>query len=335
MSVVVSGARKFFRARRDQVVALDGVDLSAPAGRLVVVVGPSGSGKTTLLRAIAGLDRLDDGRIEVDGRDVTAVPPGERDVAMVFQEYALYPHLSVFENIAFGLRARRAPDVDELVAEAAAHVGLGGTLRRRPDQLSGGERQRVALARALVRKAAVFLMDEPLSNLDAELRTQMRGEIRMLHEGTGATTIYVTHDQVEAMAMADHVVVLRAGRVEQSGPPEEIYSAPRNVFVARFAGAAPMNIISADLVGAPDGVASIGVRAERAVLVERDGGRFAGKVRRVEFAGADAFVEVEVASESFLVRIDPSDVPGAGEEVGVAFADRDIHSFDRSGARLP
>ncbi|HET9508035.1 MAG TPA: ABC transporter ATP-binding protein, partial [Gaiellaceae bacterium] len=224
--------------RFGDVGALAGLDLDVRAGELLVVLGPSGCGKTTLLRLVAGLEEPTAGRILIGGRDVTAVRPGRRNVSMVFQSYALFPHLSVAENIGFGLLVRDVPKAEAArrVRAAAVSVGCEELLERRPHELSGGERQRVALARALVREPDVFLFDEPLSNLDADLRVQMRAELRLLHERVGGTTVHVTHDQVEALVLGDRVAVLRAGVLQQVGTPEEIWSRPANRFVARFVG---------------------------------------------------------------------------------------------------
>ena len=299
---------------------------------MMVVVGPSGSGKTTLLRCIAGLEQPDEGRVHVGGRDVTEAGPGERDVAMVFQDYALYPHLSVRDNIAFGLRARRmkADEVDARVREAVRSLGMEDTLERSPAALSGGERQRVALARALVREPSVFLLDEPLSNLDAELRAQTRLEIRELQKRLAVTTVYVTHDQVEAMTMGDKVAVLRDGHVEQVGVPMDVYDSPANAFVARFLGSPPMNVVSAGTLGqAADG--SIGIRPERLALVGAGTGRLTGAIVATERIGAEAIVHVDVASERLLVRCDAREAPVGGAEVGLEFADADLHRFTDEG----
>ncbi|MFD1252661.1 Maltose/maltodextrin import ATP-binding protein MalK [Devosia equisanguinis] len=233
-----------------QTQIIHGVDLDIADGEFVVFVGPSGCGKSTLLRMIAGLESVTDGKIAIGSRDVTDVDPSERGVAMVFQSYALYPHMSVRDNIGFGLRMNGVPrlEVDRKVADAAAALHLTDLLDRKPKQLSGGQRQRVAIGRAIVRQPDVFLFDEPLSNLDAELRVQMRLEIARLHAELGATMIYVTHDQVEAMTLADKIVVLRAGRVEQAGTPLSLYDDPANLFVAGFIGSPRMNFLRA----APD-----------------------------------------------------------------------------------
>jgi ABC-type sugar transport system ATPase subunit len=236
--------------RYGALTVVDEVSLSAEKGEFVVFVGPSGCGKSTLLRMIAGLEEITAGDVSIDGRVVTGVAPADRQVSMVFQSYALYPHMTVRDNIAFGLKMAKTPkdQIEGRVAEAARILQIGTLLDRRPRQLSGGQRQRVAIGRAIVRHPKLFLFDEPLSNLDAELRTQMRVEIAKLHRDLGATMVYVTHDQIEAMTLADRIVVLRAGRVEQIGTPTELYDRPDNLFVAGFIGSPKMNFIPAKIV---------------------------------------------------------------------------------------
>lgn len=334
MSLRLTGISKSFHTSGSRLV-LDGVTLEVQDGRMMVIVGPSGSGKTTLLRCVAGLEEVDQGTVEVGGRDVTRAGPGERDVAMVFQDYALYPHLSVRENIAFGLRARKVPrdQIDQQVTDAAATVGLQDSLAASPGHLSGGERQRVALARALVRRPAAFLLDEPLSNLDAELRTQTRREIRTLQHSLQTTTLYVTHDQVEAMTMGDTVAVLRAGKLEQVGGPSELYERPANVFVARFLGSPPMNLFPAGVLGSSQAV-TIGIRPERIALVEPAAGRLEGVVEVVERVGGEAIVHVMAGSARLLVRADVRTAPKPGDAVGLGFADMDVHAFDADERRV-
>ena len=232
------------------VHAVRGIDLEIPAGEFTVLVGPSGCGKSTLLRTIAGLEEADAGRIEIAGQSVNHVRPRDRDIAMVFQNYALYPYMNVYENIAFGLRARKTPngEIDGRVKRAAAMLGIGQLLERLPRQLSGGQRQRVAIGRAIVRNARLFLFDEPLSNLDAQLRDEMRGEIKRLHREIGKTMIYVTHDQIEAMTLADRIVLLKDGLIEQAGKPLELFERPVTRFVAGFLGSPQMNFIPGELV---------------------------------------------------------------------------------------
>jgi multiple sugar transport system ATP-binding protein len=268
MSVELRGVSRTYPGRRgrDSVRALDALDLDLEDGQLVVVVGPSGSGKSTLLRSIAGLEPIDAGTVRIGGRDVTGLPAGDRKVAMVFQDSALYPHLDVEANISFGLRARGSPRTEAAarVREAAAQLSIETLLRRRPGELSGGERQRVALARAIVREPAVFLLDEPLASLDAELRAQAREEIRSVQRRLGTAMAYVTHDHVEAMSLGDRVAVLRAGKVVQVDAPTTVYDRPASPFVARMFGSPPMNVLPADLVGA---AASTGVDSGLVVLL--------------------------------------------------------------------
>ncbi|HET8727654.1 MAG TPA: sn-glycerol-3-phosphate ABC transporter ATP-binding protein UgpC, partial [Alphaproteobacteria bacterium] len=268
--------------RYGNLQVIHGVDLEIGANELMVFVGPSGCGKSTLLRMIAGLEEISGGEIAIGGRIVNRLPPRHRDIAMVFQDYALYPHLSVYENMAFGLKMRRARD-DEIrrrVAEAAAILQIEHLLERKPRELSGGQRQRVAMGRAIVRDPVAFLFDEPLSNLDAKLRTEMRTEIKKLHEKLGTTIIYVTHDQVEAMTLADRIVVLKDGRVEQVGTPDEIYNRPANRFVAGFTGSPPMNFVPCRIEPKGDGLdivfgeaGRLAVPAERRALCEGLSGR--------------------------------------------------------------
>lgn len=340
MSTRVQALTKTYIAHRrkagdERILALDELALNVPDGELLVVVGPSGSGKSTLLRCIAGLEEVDAGSIFVGDKDVTGVPPGGRDVAMVFQEYALFPHLTVEDNISFGLRARKEPDaeVDRKVARAAQVLDLEPALGRRPAELSGGERQRVALARAIVRAPKVFLLDEPLSNLDAELRARTRAEIKQLQRELGTTMIYVTHDQVEATTMGDRVAILRNGRVEQLGAPQDVYRHPATGFVARFLGTAPMNLFPADVLGHPEGWC--GVRPEHVSIGPPDEGRITGRVEAVEPLGSEGLVHVAVGDVRVLVRALWGSVPQLGAEVGLAFDDRDVYAFeDRDGRAL-
>jgi ABC-type sugar transport system ATPase subunit len=260
------------------VVAVDGLSLEVEDGEFLILVGPSGCGKSTALRMVAGLERISDGTISIGDRVVNDVPPKDRDVAMVFQSYALYPHMTVERNLAFGLRQRRTPrdEVRRHVGEVSRMLGLEELLRRRPGQLSGGQRQRVAMGRALVREPEVFLLDEPLSNLDAKLRVQMRSELKRLQERVGITTIYVTHDQVEAITLGDRIAVLSDGVLQQIGPPQEVHDHPANVFVAGFIGSPPMNLfrglgsrgrltvgeVELDGLAAPDGEVLVGIRPD-------------------------------------------------------------------------
>lgn len=316
------------KARNQPVLALDGLDLEVPDAELLVVVGPSGSGKSTLLRCIAGLEEVDGGVVFVGGRDVTQLEPGARDVSMVFQEYALFPHMTVADNISFGMRARKTAsnEIDQKVAHAAEVLGLEETLMRRPAELSGGERQRVALARAIVRAPKAFLLDEPLSNLDAELRARTRAEIKQLQRDLGVTMIYVTHDQVEATTMGDRVAVLRDGRVEQVGRPQDVYRQPATAFVARFLGTPPMNLFPAEVVGEHGGWR--GLRPERITIKEPPEGRLVGRVVVVEPLGSEGVVHVDIGQARVLVREIWESVPAPGDEVALSFDDADLHRFE-------
>jgi sn-glycerol 3-phosphate transport system ATP-binding protein/multiple sugar transport system ATP-binding protein len=328
--VILSGVRKRFGS----TAALDGVDLDARDGELLVVVGPSGCGKSTLLRCIAGLEAVDEGTIAIGDRDVTNERPAARNVSMVFQSYALFPHLTVGENIAFGLVVREEPKavVRERVAEASELVGVAALLDRRPYQLSGGERQRVALARALVRRPDAFLLDEPLSNLDAGTRAQTRTELLRLHREVAATMVYVTHDQVEALTLGDRIAVLDAGRVRQVGTPDEVYRRPRDRFVASFLGSPTMNFLTAEEARPfhelPPGTV-LGVRPEQ-VRVGGDG--VAARIELVEVAGSDAYLHLD---RGLVIRVAAEERPREGEEVRIGFDRASAHLFDAaSGDRV-
>jgi ABC-type sugar transport system ATPase subunit len=339
LSVEVRSLHKSYppsRREEEPVPALQGVDLDAEDSELFVIVGPSGSGKSTLLRTIAGLERPDAGRVLIAGNDVTRTRPGDRDVAMVFQEYALYPHVTVNGNISFALRARRmAPsEIVRRVAGAAELLGLGALLQRKPPELSGGERQRVALARAIVRDPQAFLLDEPLSNLDAELRARTRLDIRKLHRDLGKTMLYVTHDQIEAMTMGDRVAVLRGGRVEQVGTPIEIYDHPANTFVATFFGSPPMNMFDAGLSPDYRRASTLGVRPEDVSLVGEDFAKLIGEVTLVETIGSEAIVHVEVEHGRFLLKSARREAPAMTDRVGLNFPEGSVHAFDSDGRRM-
>ena len=323
-SITLEKVRKSFGATD----VIHGVDLDIRDGEFVVFVGPSGCGKSTLLRLIAGLEDVSAGRIMIDGRDATETPPAKRGLAMVFQSYALYPHMSVRKNIAFPLKmAGMDPaKIKESVDRAASVLNLTDYLDRRPGQLSGGQRQRVAIGRAIVRSPDAFLFDEPLSNLDAALRVNMRLEISELHQQLGATMIYVTHDQVEAMTMADKIVVLSAGRVEQVGSPLELYNNPRNRFVAGFIGSPKMNFIGG-AVAAANGAHEIGVRPEHLRLDPN--GAITGKVGVAEHLGSDTFLHVKLDSgEAITVRLAGEAALSFGDRVALGPDDGRVHRFD-------
>ncbi len=290
------------------VSVIEGVTLTVGAGEFVVLVGPSGSGKSTLLRMIAGLEDISRGACMIAGRRVNDLPAKGRGIAMVFQNYALYPHMTVFDNLAFALRVqgKSRREIRTRVEEVAAVVQLTEYLKRKPAQLSGGQRQRVAMARAMVRDTGLFLFDEPLSNLDAKLRGQMRVEIRSLHDTLGATSVYVTHDQTEAMTLADRIVVLDRGRIEQVGPPRELYENPQTRFVAGFLGAPPMNFIEQGLPGLKPGEA-LGVRPENVALHRRDGTdlRLDVSLEHVEYLGASTLCHCRGYGRDIVVQLAP------------------------------
>jgi ABC-type sugar transport system ATPase subunit len=321
----------------DGTVAVRDLSLDVEDGEFMVLVGPSGCGKSTALRMLAGLEDASQGRLKIGERVVNNVAPADRDVAMVFQSYALYPHMTVFDNLAFALRNQGVPksEIQERVSRAGDVLQLSNLLKRKPKQLSGGQRQRVALGRAIVREPVVFLMDEPLSNLDAQLRVATRSEILKLQERLGTTTIYVTHDQVEAMTMGDRIAVMNQGVLQQVGTPKELYTTPHNVFVAGFIGSPSMNIVPADAVGW-SGAETVGFRPEHVRL--REGGegglRFDSRVEVIEYLGDEQLVHLSRNGTSLLAKT-PVDIPvERGDQVEVSVAEPHLHRFDaESGER--
>src|SRR5947209_15852158 len=307
---------------------VDDVSLTAEEGSLLVLLGPSGCGKSTTLRLIAGLEEPDSGTVMIGGTDVTHLTPAQRGIAMVCQSYALFPHLSVAENIIFGLRVRGVSraERDTRLRRVAEIVGLAQLLERKPSQLSGGQRQRVALGRAIIAEARVCLMDEPLSNLDAKLRHEMRTEIRALQQRLGMTMVYVTHDQTEAMTMADRVVLMRNGSIEQNGTPEDLYNRPATAFTARFIGTPPMNLIARD-------GKLLGVRPEHVRIVSRDG--HPARVTAVEHLGADSIVLCDIEGQPASVRQDGFSKVTVGETIQLSWDSQSEHRFDeKSGRRI-
>jgi sn-glycerol 3-phosphate transport system ATP-binding protein len=330
--------------------AVDGITFEVPPNRFVVLLGPSGCGKSTTLRLIAGLEEVTAGKILIHATDVTLLPPSSRRLSMVFQSYALFPHLSVAENIVFGLKVRRVDPAArrERLSRVAALVGLSDLLERKPAQLSGGQRQRVALARAIIAEHPICLMDEPLSNLDARLRHDMRIEIHSLQRRLGMTVVYVTHDQVEAMSMADHIILMRDGRIEQEGVPEELYSRPVSIFAAGFIGTPPMNLL--DLIDSSGGAAIEG--AERCAILRGSGAGLTLGVRpedirlsgtagvparlvNAEYLGADTIVTARIGAQSLLVRVAGRVRVETEQPVYLGWHSRDVHVFDsQSGSRV-
>ncbi len=319
--------------------ALKDVSLSVADGDFVVFVGPSGCGKSTLLRTIAGLESVSDGTIKLDDKDVTTLEPADRDLSMVFQSYALYPHMSVRANMEFGMKVNKIPQAERAtrIEEAARVLQLSELLDRKPGQLSGGQRQRVAIGRSIVKNPKVFLFDEPLSNLDAKLRVQMRIELEALHKELDATMIYVTHDQVEAMTMADKIVVLNGGQIEQVGSPMDLYHAPETEFVAGFIGSPAMNIFPvgqgmADAVHAPDRAVKVGIRPEH-IQLGNDG--ITGTIRVKEKLGSESYLYVVTEYDTqIVVKTDGEDTLEAGATVQMTFRPDRLHHFDASGQTL-
>ena len=322
------------KKRYGKLEVIHGVDLDIEAGEFVVFVGPSGCGKTTLLRMIAGLEEISDGDLAIAGALVNDVPSSRRGVAMVFQSYALYPHKTVYDNLAFGLKIAKVPkdEIDRRVQAASQILQISDYLKRLPKALSGGQRQRVAIGRAIVRDPKVFLFDEPLSNLDAALRTRMRVELKTLHRRLGATMIYVTHDQVEAMTLADKIVVLSKGKVEQVGKPLDLYNKPASLFVAGFIGSPQMNFITGEFAR-KHGATTVGVRPEH--LFVSDSGEIKGLLRHSEKLGNETFAYVTAGDMGDItVRVDGTLALEPGEAISLGFAPEHLFRFDEAGKTI-
>jgi len=319
--------------------AIKGINLNIQKGEFIVFVGPSGCGKSTLLRMIAGLEEINGGDLILDGNNITDTLPSKRDLAMVFQSYALYPHMTVEENMSFALRIQKEDPavIKEKVAQAAEKLNLTDYLKRTPKELSGGQRQRVAIGRAIVRSPKVFLFDEPLSNLDAALRGQTRVEIAHLHRELNATSIYVTHDQVEAMTLADRVVVMQAGVIEQCGTPMELYDRPANKFVAQFIGMPKMNMMPANMIpGQSQSAVEVGVRPEHFTLVGAGEGQLSGSVEMVEALGNETLIHVELegSHEMVIVRQYEQTSVRPDDKVGINYDASQLHCFDAQGQAI-
>lgn len=348
----ISGIRKCFGQGDNTVEVLKRIDIDVAPGEFLILVGPSGCGKSTLLNIIAGLEQPTEGSISIGNRNVVGVPPAQRDIAMVFQSYALYPTMSVAENIGFALEIRKVPKAERQarIAEVAAMLQIEHLLDRRPSQLSGGQRQRVAMGRALARNPQLFLFDEPLSNLDAKLRVEMRAEIKRLHQLSGITSVYVTHDQVEAMTLGSRIAVMKGGVLQQLGTPEEIYNRPANTYVATFIGSPTMNLIEGRASGsaqfsvvgtelslrAPTNASKpslLGLRPEHIRL--SDTATWRGVVNLVEPTGADTYVVVDTPAGKLTVRTAPQTQARPGDSVGLEIQSADVTWFDQaSGLRL-
>ena len=344
-SLEIAGINKRFGNGDKSVEVLRRVDIHVAPGEFLILVGPSGCGKSTLLNIIAGLDDPTEGEVRIGGKNVVGMPPRDRDIAMVFQSYALYPTMSVADNIGFALEMRKMPKAErqKRIDEVAAMLQISHLLDRRPSQLSGGQRQRVAMGRALARQPQLFLFDEPLSNLDAKLRVEMRAEIKRLHQASGITSVYVTHDQVEAMTLGSRIAVMKGGVVQQLGTPDDIYNRPANTYVATFIGSPTMNLLRGaatggqfDIQGAALNLAApasanevlLGVRPEH--LVMQDSAPWRGKVSVVEPTGPDTYVVVDTAAGSVTLRTDAQTRVQPGDAVGLAVEPANAHWFDAS-----
>ena len=344
-SLEIAGINKRFGNGDKSVEVLRRVDIHVAPGEFLILVGPSGCGKSTLLNIIAGLDDPTEGEVRIGGKNVVGMPPRDRDIAMVFQSYALYPTMSVADNIGFALEMRKMPKAErqKRIDEVAAMLQISHLLDRRPSQLSGGQRQRVAMGRALARQPQLFLFDEPLSNLDAKLRVEMRAEIKRLHQASGITSVYVTHDQVEAMTLGSRIAVMKGGVVQQLGTPDDIYNRPANTYVATFIGSPTMNLLRGAATGGQFGIQGaalnlaapasanevlLGVRPEH--LVMKDSAPWRGKVSVVEPTGPDTYVVVDTAAGSVTLRTDAQTRVQPGDSVGLAVEPANAHWFDAS-----
>ncbi|MDQ1258282.1 MAG: multiple sugar transport system ATP-binding protein [Pseudomonadota bacterium] len=351
-SLQIAGINKRFGKGDKSVEVLHKVDIHVAPGEFLILVGPSGCGKSTLLNIIAGLDAPTEGEVRIGGQNVVGMPPRDRDIAMVFQSYALYPTMSVADNIGFALEMRKMPKAErqKRIDEVAAMLQIGHLLDRRPSQLSGGQRQRVAMGRALARQPQLFLFDEPLSNLDAKLRVEMRAEIKRLHQASGITSVYVTHDQVEAMTLGSRIAVMKGGVVQQLGTPDDIYHRPANTYVATFIGSPTMNLLRGAATGGQFGIQGaaldlappaapsaaelmLGVRPEHLLL--QDSAPWRGRVSVVEPTGPDTYVVVDTAAGAVTLRTDAQTRVRPGDKVGLALEPANAHWFDaRSEHRL-
>ena len=318
-------------------LGVEDISLEIEEGSFVALLGPSGCGKSTSLRLLAGLEIPDEGKIYIDGIDVTTSAASDRNLSMVFQSYALFPHLSVAENVIFGLKVRKVPKAErnEKMARALSITGLEGLEGRKPGELSGGQRQRVALARAIVAGQRLCLMDEPLSNLDAKLRSSVRKDIKKLQRDLGITVVYVTHDQTEAMSMADKVVLMKDGRIQQIGTPNELYNHPENTFVAEFIGAPAMALMDSYLIDGIKNGNKIGLRAENITIVPDSEGRLSCSVSEAEFLGSETLIGLEHEGTIGLNVLQPglSIVP-SGQKIDITFDDQDLHTFNSAGERI-
>ncbi len=322
--------------RYDDVVALDNVSFEVQDGELLVLVGPSGCGKSTTLRLIAGLESLQAGTIAIDGTDITATAPKHRDIAMVFQNYALYPHMTVRQNLGFGLKMKKmsSDEIELRVKETAEALDIESLLDRKPGQLSGGQKQRVAVGRAMIRKPAVFLFDEPLSNLDAKLRVTLRNELTRLHHRLAATILYVTHDQIEALTLGDRIAVMKDGQIQQLGTPQQVYNEPANTFVASFIGNPPMNLVPPSIFQLETDASLVGIRPEHLIISAQKPGSITGTISARQNTGADSFLTVEFKECEITVRASADSVLNVGDTIELIPNPENLHFFNQTGVRI-
>ena len=322
--------------RYDDVVALDNVSFEVQDGELLVLVGPSGCGKSTTLRLIAGLESLQAGTIAIDGTDITATAPKHRDIAMVFQNYALYPHMTVRQNLGFGLKMKKmsSDEIELRVKETAEALDIESLLDRKPGQLSGGQKQRVAVGRAMIRKPAVFLFDEPLSNLDAKLRITLRNELTRLHHRLAATILYVTHDQIEALTLGDRIAVMKDGQIQQLGTPQQVYNEPANTFVASFIGNPPMNLVPPSIFQLETDASLVGIRPEHLIISDQKPGSITGTISARQNTGADSFLTGEFKECEITVRASADSVLNVGDTIELIPNPENLHFFNQTGVRI-
>ncbi|MAP73447.1 MAG: ABC transporter ATP-binding protein [Planctomycetaceae bacterium] len=322
--------------RYDDVIALDNVSFEVQDGELLVLVGPSGCGKSTTLRLIAGLESLQAGNIALNGTDITTTAPKDRDIAMVFQNYALYPHMTVRQNLGFGLKMKKmsSSEIESRVKETAEALDIESLLDRKPGQLSGGQKQRVAVGRAMIRKPAVFLFDEPLSNLDAKLRVTLRNELIRLHQRLAATILYVTHDQIEALTLGDRIAVMKDGQIQQLGTPQQVYNEPANTFVASFIGHPAMNLVPPSVFRLETDATLVGIRPEHLIISVNNPGSITGTISARQNTGADSFLTGKFKEWEITVRAPADTRLNVGDTIEIIPVVENLHFFNQTGLRI-
>ena len=322
--------------RYDDVIALDNVSFEVQDGELLVLVGPSGCGKSTTLRLIAGLESLQAGKIALNGADITTTAPKDRDIAMVFQNYALYPHMTVRQNLGFGLKMKKmsSSEIESRVKETAEALDIESLLDRKPGQLSGGQKQRVAVGRAMIRKPAVFLFDEPLSNLDAKLRVTLRNELIRLHQRLAATILYVTHDQIEALTLGDRIAVMKDGQIQQLGTPQQVYNEPANTFVASFIGHPAMNLVPPSVFRLETDATLVGIRPEHLIISVNNPGSIPGTISARQNTGADSFLTGKFKEWEITVRAPADTRLNVGDTIEIIPVVENLHFFNQTGLRI-